>query len=83
MPSPTDNAALLDRILPLSRFLGRLIDGRPDIGAAFVLAGLAVGHLLGGPEADDRTVPALTTSSKAWNWCAWIVTMFDNPCFPA
>ncbi len=32
MPRPTDNAALLGRILPLSRFLARLLDSRPDIG---------------------------------------------------
>lgn len=31
---------------------------------AFIFAGLAVGHLLGGPEPDDRTVLALTTSSR-------------------
>jgi glutamate-ammonia-ligase adenylyltransferase len=32
MSSPTDNAALLEGILPLSRFLARLIDSRPEIG---------------------------------------------------
>ncbi|MDP1654303.1 MAG: bifunctional [glutamate--ammonia ligase]-adenylyl-L-tyrosine phosphorylase/[glutamate--ammonia-ligase] adenylyltransferase, partial [Rhodocyclaceae bacterium] len=32
MSSSTDNPALLDRILPLSRFLARLIDSRPEIG---------------------------------------------------
>ena len=32
MPSPTDNAALLDRALPLSRFLARLLESRPEIG---------------------------------------------------
>lgn len=32
--------------------------------AAFIVVGLAAGHLLGGPEADDRTVLALTTSSR-------------------
>lgn len=31
---------------------------------AFVFVGLAAGHLLGGPEPDDRTVLALTTSSR-------------------
>ncbi len=31
---------------------------------AFVLAGLATGHLLGGPEPADRTVLAFTTSSR-------------------
>ncbi|MET0718825.1 MAG: hypothetical protein ABWY34_10565 [Pseudoxanthomonas sp.] len=32
--------------------------------AAFVVAGLAVGHLLGGPLAADRTVLALSTASR-------------------
>ena len=32
MPAPIDNAARLDRLLPLSRFLARLIEGRPQIG---------------------------------------------------
>ncbi|MCI0387640.1 MAG: Na+-dependent transporter [Acidobacteria bacterium] len=32
--------------------------------AAFVLVGLAVGHLLGGPDADDRIVLALSTASR-------------------
>jgi BASS family bile acid:Na+ symporter len=31
---------------------------------AFVLAGLLVGHLLGGPEHDDRTVLALSTATR-------------------
>jgi bile acid:Na+ symporter, BASS family len=31
---------------------------------AFVLAGLAVGHLLGGPNPDDRTVLALATATR-------------------
>jgi BASS family bile acid:Na+ symporter len=30
----------------------------------FVLVGLAVGHLLGGPEPDDRTILAMATSSR-------------------
>jgi glutamate-ammonia-ligase adenylyltransferase len=34
MTAPTDNAARLERILPLSRFLSRLIESRPDIGTA-------------------------------------------------
>ena len=32
MPAPTDNTAQLDRVLPLSRFLSRLIESRPEIG---------------------------------------------------
>jgi BASS family bile acid:Na+ symporter len=32
--------------------------------AAFVLAGLAVGHLLGGPDPQDRTVLALATATR-------------------
>jgi BASS family bile acid:Na+ symporter len=32
--------------------------------AAFVIFGLIVGHLLGGPEAEDRTVLALSTASR-------------------
>lgn len=32
--------------------------------AAFVVLGLAAGHLLGGPDADERFVLALTTSSR-------------------
>jgi len=32
MTSPNDNAALLGRVLPLSRFLARLVDSRPEIG---------------------------------------------------
>jgi BASS family bile acid:Na+ symporter len=32
--------------------------------AAFVIFGLAVGHLLGGPEEEDRTVLALSTASR-------------------
>jgi len=32
--------------------------------AVFILVGLAVGHLLGGPDPDDRTVLALSTASR-------------------
>lgn len=32
--------------------------------AAFVVAGLATGHLLGGPDEDDRTVVALATATR-------------------
>jgi len=31
---------------------------------AFVAAGLAIGHWLGGPDANDRTVLALSTASR-------------------
>ncbi|MCC6878335.1 MAG: bifunctional glutamine synthetase adenylyltransferase/deadenyltransferase, partial [Rhodocyclaceae bacterium] len=34
MPDPTDNPALLERIQPLSRFLARLLESRPEIGVA-------------------------------------------------
>ncbi|MDR2240666.1 MAG: bifunctional [glutamate--ammonia ligase]-adenylyl-L-tyrosine phosphorylase/[glutamate--ammonia-ligase] adenylyltransferase [Zoogloeaceae bacterium] len=34
MPVPTDNAARLESVLPLSRFLSHLVESRPDIGAA-------------------------------------------------
>ncbi len=34
MPATTDNLALLERLLPLSRFLARLVESRPEIGAA-------------------------------------------------
>jgi len=30
----------------------------------FVVAGLAIGHLLGGPDSDDRTVLALSTACR-------------------
>jgi BASS family bile acid:Na+ symporter len=32
--------------------------------AAFVVAGLAAGHLLGGPEPDERTILALSTACR-------------------
>jgi BASS family bile acid:Na+ symporter len=32
--------------------------------AVFVLAGLAIGHLLGGPDPDQRTVLALSTATR-------------------
>lgn len=32
--------------------------------AGFVLVGLAVGHLLGGPDLDDRTALAIATASR-------------------
>jgi BASS family bile acid:Na+ symporter len=32
--------------------------------AAFILAGIGVGHALGGPDEDDRTVLALSTASR-------------------
>jgi BASS family bile acid:Na+ symporter len=39
-------------------------DGTIVALAAFVLIGLAVGHLLGGPDQEDRTVLALSTASR-------------------
>ncbi len=39
-------------------------DGTIVAIAAFVIFGLTVGHLLGGPEPDDRTVLALSTASR-------------------
>ena len=39
-------------------------DGTIVARAAFVLIGLAVGHLLGGPDPEDRTVLALSTASR-------------------
>jgi BASS family bile acid:Na+ symporter len=39
-------------------------DGTLMAFSAFVLAGLAVGHFLGGPERDDRTVLAIATASR-------------------
>jgi BASS family bile acid:Na+ symporter len=39
-------------------------DGTIIALAAFVLVGLAVGHLLGGPDPEDRTVLALSTASR-------------------
>lgn len=43
---------------------GLLHDGTLPAIAIFILVGLAVGHLLGGPDPDDRTVLALATSSR-------------------
>jgi BASS family bile acid:Na+ symporter len=39
-------------------------DGAIIAMAGFVAAGLAIGHSLGGPAADDRTVLALSTASR-------------------
>jgi BASS family bile acid:Na+ symporter len=39
-------------------------DGSLAAFAAFVLVGLAVGHFLGGPDSDDRTVLAIATASR-------------------
>ena len=38
--------------------------GRLSAMTAFVAAGLAIGHWLGGPEANDRTVLAMSTASR-------------------
>lgn len=39
-------------------------DGTLLAMAIFIVSGLIVGHLLGGPEADDRTVLAIATASR-------------------
>jgi BASS family bile acid:Na+ symporter len=39
-------------------------DGTLLACAAFAVIGLAVGHIFGGPEGDDRTVLALATASR-------------------
>lgn len=54
--------AILAGVLPAT---GALV-GNGSIAAmvAFVAAGLAIGHWLGGPETDDRTVLALSTASR-------------------
>jgi BASS family bile acid:Na+ symporter len=39
-------------------------DGTIIALATFVLVGLAVGHLLGGPDPEDRSVLALSTASR-------------------
>ena len=54
--------ALLAGVLPAT---GALIgNGSLLAMALFVAAGLAIGHWLGGPEANDRTVLALSTASR-------------------
>jgi bile acid:Na+ symporter, BASS family len=45
--------------------IGSLIGNGTIVGlAVFVVGGLAVGHLLGGPDPEDRTVLALSTASR-------------------
>ncbi|HEX6999170.1 MAG TPA: Na+-dependent transporter, partial [Gammaproteobacteria bacterium] len=45
--------------------IGSLVgDGTLPVIAAFTLLGLVVGHVLGGPAEDDRTVLALSTASR-------------------
>lgn len=44
--------------------LAQIHDGAVLAFAAFVLCGLAVGHILGGPEQGDRTVLALATGAR-------------------
>ena len=44
---------------------GNGLPGRQRVAiVAFSLAGLAAGHLLGGPDPDDRVVLALATASR-------------------
>jgi BASS family bile acid:Na+ symporter len=63
------NALLIVAFLPVlwseRNALASLVGGFTYLAiAAFVLIGLAVGHLLGGPDPDDRTVLALSTSMR-------------------
>jgi BASS family bile acid:Na+ symporter len=44
--------------------VGLMHDGAVLAMAVFVIIGLVVGHLLGGPDADDRTVLSLATASR-------------------
>lgn len=54
--------ALLVAALPV---IAGLIDSRTILAiAAFVVVGLAAGHMLGGPEAEHATVLALSTASR-------------------
>jgi bile acid:Na+ symporter, BASS family len=47
------------------RLMGDLIgDGTLLAMALFIIAGLTIGHLLGGPDPDDRTVLAMATASR-------------------
>jgi bile acid:Na+ symporter, BASS family len=52
----------LARIWP--SLIGMVGDGTLAILALFTLVGVAVGHLLGGPDPDDRTVLALATATR-------------------
>lgn len=57
--------ALVLLLVATWRAMSSLIgDGTLLAIALFVATGLAVGHLLGGPDADDRSVLALATSSR-------------------
>ena len=57
--------ALLPALFGAWHAISSLIgDGTLLAFAAFVVAGLAVGHLLGGPRAADRTVLALSTATR-------------------
>jgi BASS family bile acid:Na+ symporter len=58
------SAGLLIVIKSWSAMIGLLGDGTMLIFAAFILVGLAAGHLLGGPLPADRTVLALATASR-------------------
>lgn len=48
-------------IPPMASLIG---DGTLAAIVAFIVLGLAAGHLLGGPQSEDRTVLALSTSSR-------------------
>jgi predicted Na+-dependent transporter len=57
-------AALALLVTNLPAIWALIGDGTIIAVAIFVVAGLAAGHLLGGPDADGRTVLALATASR-------------------
>jgi BASS family bile acid:Na+ symporter len=58
-------AAALVALVALWPSVSLLIgDGTVLVCLAFALVGIAVGHLLGGPDRDDRTVLALSTAAR-------------------
>jgi BASS family bile acid:Na+ symporter len=79
VPSLADKLAkpvsIIGTVVLFAAFLPVLIKMWPSIASllgdftivaivAFVLVGLLIGHLLGGPEPDDRTVLALSTATR-------------------
>jgi BASS family bile acid:Na+ symporter len=54
-------AVLLEEWRPIVSIVGQFTLGT---AAVFVVVGLAVGHLLGGPDPKERTVLALSTSTR-------------------
>jgi bile acid:Na+ symporter, BASS family len=57
-------AALVLLVVALPAAWALVGNGSLAAMTAFVAAGLAIGHWLGGPEADDRTVLAMSTASR-------------------